>query len=74
MALYDACNGDLGLAKESLIAAMRILQVPQSQVDQFLLDELDLTGEEYDDEKLPEIAERYARYQIRKGAPILHYL
>ena len=69
VSLYDACNGDLGLAKESLIAAMRILQVPQSQVDQFLLDELDLTNEEYDDTRLPEIAERYARYMITRGAP-----
>ena len=71
VSLYDACNGDLGLAKESLIAAMRILQVPQSQVDQFLLDELDLTNEEYDDTRLPEIAERYARYMITRGAPVV---
>ena len=71
VSLYDACNGDLGLAQESLIAAMRILQVPQSQVDQFLLDELDLTNEEYDDTMLPEIAERYARYQITRGAPVV---
>lgn len=70
LAIYDAANGDLGLAKEIGFAIMRILQVPQSQVDKLFIDEVQMTAAEARDLSIPELAERYARYKtFRKAGP-----
>lgn len=66
LAVMDACGNDPDLAKESLILYMRILQVPQSQIKELYLDEIDMTGEEASKLTPEQLAERYARYQMKR--------
>lgn len=67
LAVMDACGNDPDLAKESLILYMRILQVPQSQIEELYLDEIDMTGDEASKLTPEQLAERYARYQMKRG-------
>ena len=69
-AIVDACSGDLDTSKEVMILIMRILQVPQSQIDKIYIDELGIGADEA--KKLPyeEIAERYAKYKVNREAPL----
>lgn len=48
----------------------RVLNCPQSQLDKIYFDELDASGEEASQMTPSEIAERYARYKVRRGAPL----
>jgi len=70
VAVVDACNGDLDTSKEAMLLIMRIINAPQSQVDNFIIDELGIGMDEA--KKLPydEIARRYARYKVNREAPI----
>ena len=69
-AVVDACNGDLETSKEVMFAVLRILQVPQSQIDKLYLEEMDITADEAYDMTVQEFAERYAKYKMMRNAPL----
>lgn len=68
--IIDACKGDLGTAKEVAMLMMRIGQVPQSTIDEFYLDELEMTAGQARKLSPKQLAERYADYKISKKAPL----
>ena len=74
VAIMDWSEGDMWTAKEISLCMMRILNCPQSQLDKIYFDEIGMTGEEISSipkDKLPGvIAERYARYKVRRNAPL----
>ena len=70
VAVVDACGGDLETSKEALLLMMRVLQVPQSQIDQVYIDELGVNADKARTMSAGEMAERYARYKVMKGAPL----
>lgn len=67
LAVMDACSDDPALAHEAMIAVMRILQVPQSQIKKLYFDEIGMTGEEASHYTPEQLIERYARYQVKRG-------
>lgn len=68
VAIIDACNGDLGTAKEAMLLGLRIINAPQTSLDQLYLDEIDMAALEAKDLTIPELAERYVKYKKAKGA------
>ena len=68
VAIIDACNGDLGTAKEAMLLGLRLISAPQTSLDQLYLDEIDMNALEAKDLTIPELAERYAKYKKAKGA------
>ncbi len=70
VAILDATNGDMGLAKESAFLIMRILQVPQSQLDELFIDEIGLTARDAGKLSASEIAKRWAQYKRRRMSPL----
>lgn len=69
-AVIDWCGDDAESGRECALLIARILNCPQSQLDKIYLDELDLTGTEASRMTPAEIAERYARYKVMRGAPL----
>lgn len=67
-AIVDACNGDLGLAKEVGLLMMRIAQVPQSTLDQLYIDELEMSAKKAKRLSPKQLAERYVDYKLNRGA------
>jgi hypothetical protein len=67
LAIMDACGDDPALAHEATLFAFRVLQVPQSQIDKLYFDEVGLSGEEASKYSMEELAERYARYKVKRG-------
>ena len=70
VAIVDACGGDMETSREAMLLIMRVLQVPQSQVDQIYIDELGASAASARRMSYREMAKRYARYKVAKGAPI----
>lgn len=58
---------------EFTIWALRMLQVPQSQVEKVYLDEVGMTAEQAQKSSYEELAERYARYKRRHNAPLSNW-
>lgn len=73
VAVVDACGGDLDTSKEAMLLIMRVLQVPQSQIDEIYIDELDMTAASARKMSPRQMAERYAKYKIAKGAPVFSW-
>lgn len=67
LAIIDACGGDLKLSHEAAMCIMRILQFPQSQLDKMYFDEIGLSGDEVSQYTPAQLAERYARYKVKRG-------
>ena len=67
LAIDDACGNDPALAHEAAICVMRILQVPQSQIDKMYFDEVGLSGEDVGKYTPAQLAERYAHYKVKRG-------
>lgn len=65
--IMDACGDDPELAHEAAICVSRILQVPQSQIDKMYFDDVDLSGDEASKYTPAQLAERYARYKVKRG-------
>ena len=65
--IMDACGDDPELAHEAAICVSRILQVPQSQIDKMYFDDVDLSGDEASKYTPAQLAERYARYEVKRG-------
>ena len=74
VAIVDACNGDLGTATEAALCLMRILQVPQSQLEDLYLDEIDFSADDALDLTIREFAERYAKYKVSRSAPLTKWM
>ncbi|MDD6868616.1 MAG: helicase-related protein [bacterium] len=74
LGILDACGNDVQLANEATIVAARILNCPESQVKKLYFDEIGMSGEEASKLSPAEIAERYARMQIKLGRPIMPWL
>ena len=49
---------------------MRILQMPQSTVEKFLIDEIDMEDPDKRKEQTDELAKRYAMYKLMKNATL----
>lgn len=70
IAIIDACGDDPALSHEAAIFIMRVLQVPQSQIDKMYFDEVDLTGEEASKLTPAQLSQRYAEYKVKRGTPL----
>lgn len=70
VAIMDYCGDDAETSRECALLIARILNCPQSQTDKIYFDELDATAAEASKMTPAEIAERYAEYKIRRGAPL----
>lgn len=68
--VLDATNGDFGTAKEACLAAMRVLNAPQSAMDELYIDELGMTGKEAKGMSFDDITKRYIEYKRRREAPL----
>lgn len=67
LAIMDACGDDPALANEATIFIARILQVPQSQIDKLYFDEVGLMGSGLSKYTPAQLADRYARYKVKRG-------
>lgn len=70
VAVMDVCGDDAQTSRECALLMARVINCPQSQLDKIYFDELGATGEEASQMTPYEIAERYARYKVRRGAPL----
>ena len=74
VAIIDWSDGDMWTAREITLLVARILNCPQSQLDEIYFDEIGMSGEEIAEiprDKIPEvIAERYAEYKLHRNAPL----
>lgn len=70
IAITDACGDDPALSHEAAIFVMRVLQVPQSQLDKLYFDEIDMSGEEASKLTPEQLAQRYAEYKVKRGTPL----
>ncbi|MDY4555455.1 MAG: helicase-related protein [Prevotella sp.] len=67
LGIMDACGDDPALAHEATICISRILQVPQSQIDKMYFDEIGLRGDEVSKYTPAQLAERYAKFEVKRG-------
>lgn len=70
VAIIDYENGDLDKSKEVALLMMRILQMPQSTVEKFLIDEIDMEDPDKRKEQTDELAKRYAMYKLLKNTTV----
>lgn len=70
VAIIDAVDADPVTSKEVAMLIMRIMQVPQSQIDEIYIDELGMNAREVRDLNPYALAHRYAEYKRKKAAPI----
>lgn len=61
-------------SKEIALLGARILNCPQSQTDAVFLEELDATAAEASQMAPAEVADRYARYKMRREAPLTGWM
>lgn len=74
LAIIDAAKGDPVVAQEALILGLRLIEAPQSQIEQIYLDEIQLSAVDAQKMTIPELAERYARYKTSRGATLTGWL
>ena len=70
VAIMDYCGDDAQTSRECALLITRIINCPQSQIDKIYFDEIGATAEEGAKMTPAEIAERYARYKVRRNAPL----
>ena len=70
VAIMDYCGADANTSRECALLITRIINCPQSQIDKIYFDELNATAAEAQGMTPAEIAERYARYKMHRGAPL----
>lgn len=70
VAIMDYCGDDANTSRECALLITRIINCPQSQIDKIYFDELNATAAETQGMTPAEIAERYARYKMHRGAPL----
>lgn len=64
-AVIDLCDGDVELANDGTLFALRLLKAPQSQQDMLILDEL----EGADAERVKKVAEKFIEYKMTRNFP-----
>ena len=74
VALIDYANGDVFEAKELALAVMRMAQIPQSTIEKFMIDEIEMDDPEQRKEDIDEMAKRYAMYKLLKNAPSAQWM
>lgn len=74
VAIMDACNGDFETSKEAMFCIMRILAVPQSQLDQLMIDEIGMSARDASKLSFEDVAKRYAEYKITRDAPVTGFM
>lgn len=70
VAIMDYCGDDANTSRECALLITRIINCPQSQIDKIYFDEFNATAAEAQGMTPAEIAERYARYKMHRGAPL----
>lgn len=70
VAIVDACNGDFETAREVMFCIMRILAVPQSQLDQLMIDEIGMSAKDARELSYEDVARRYVDYKMNRNAPV----
>lgn len=70
VAIMDAAQGNPKISQECALLVMRVMQVPQSQLDKLYIDELGLTARDAKKLDINELAKRYAAYKLMKKAPL----
>lgn len=70
VAVIDACNGDLDTSKEAMFLILRVMQVPQSQLEQLYIDEIGTNAAGARKMSYREISRRYAEYKVMQEAPL----
>lgn len=70
VAIMDYCGDDANTSRECALLITRIINCPQGQIDKIYFDELNATAAEAQGMTPAEIAERYARYKMHRGAPL----
>ena len=70
VAIMDYCGDDANTSRECALLITRIINCPQSQIDKIYFDKLNATAAEAQGMTPAEIAERYARYKMHRGAPL----
>lgn len=74
VAVIDACNGDMDTSREAMFLILRIIQVPQSQLDELYIDELGMDGKRARKLSYTQLAKRYAEYKVNKKAPLTGWM
>ena len=69
-AVMDFCGDDAETSRECALLMARVFNCPQSQIDKIYFDELDASAKAASKMTPSEIAERYARYKVRRGVPL----
>lgn len=70
VAIVDAANGDFETAREVMLCIMRILAVPQSQLDQIMIDEIGMKAKDARELTYEDVAKRYVDYKMMRNAPV----
>jgi hypothetical protein len=71
VAVIDYANGDLDKSTEMALLMMRIFQMPQSTVEKFLIDEIDMDADpSARKEQIDALAKRYAMYKLLKNTTV----
>ena len=73
-AIVDACDADPETSREAALLWVRLLNVPQSQIDQIYFEEVDMNGREASKLSPEELAERYAEYKTMRNAPLTQWI
>lgn len=68
VAALDTFDGDIPSAREFLLFANRLANVPQSALDKTYIEELMIDGRNVNGLSAEEMAQRYATYKRRRGA------
>ena len=68
--VMDYCDADPKDARECALLIARIFNTPQSQLDKIYFDEIDLDGSNASKLSPQQIAERYAKYKLKRNAPL----
>lgn len=68
IAVMDTFHWDMEASKELWMLALRLANAPQSSLDKYYIDELQMDGLEASRLSVQELAERYAEYKMRRGA------
>lgn len=74
VAVMDYCGDDAKGSRECALLIARLLNCPPSQLEKIYLEELGMSGEEASRMTPAEVAERYARYKMRREAPLTGWM
>ena len=72
--VMDYCENNPADARECALLIARIFNTPQSQLDKIYFDEIDLDGSDARKLSPKQIAERYAKYKLRRNAPLTAWM